>query len=224
MDTAAVVFDLARVLLDDPERDWATDEYLRPFLNLGWRGLANELGACRMGFDERVVVLPRLAAGTESLSAFLLPDQPLATMWQPIEIWERPSGGDDTQWRRMQRVAVLPPDFTPQPFLGIWEYREGDIWFPPSNQTTDVQVRFEEIFPAISDATQPLRIAGAGNILSYSVAALVARSRGNRAMAADYAAEATRQTGLLMLRLGKEMQNVRVRQRGYGGGGEGVGW
>ena len=66
---------------------------------------------------------------------------------------------------------------------------------------------------------QPLRIAGAGNVLSYSVAALVARSRGTRTMAADYAGEAQRQTGLLLLRLGKEMQNVRVRQRAYGGSG-----
>lgn len=219
MDTAAIVFDFARSLLDDPERSWATDEYLRSFLNLAWRGLANELGACRMGFDERIVVLPNLGAGTQDLSAYLLPGQPLATLWQPIEVWERPAGGNDTQWHPMQRVAAIVPDLPPQPCFGVWEYREGNLWFPPSSQPIDLQIRFEEIFPALADATQPLRIAGAGHILGYSVAALAARSRGQRNMAADYAEEAQRHTGLLMLRLGKEMQNLHVRPRPYGDGG-----
>ncbi len=218
MDTAAVVFDFARALLDDPERNWANDEYLRTFLNLAWRSLANELGACRMGFDERVVVLPNVSAGTQDLSAWLLPGQPLAMMWQPVEIWERPAGGNATQWRPMRRVGALDPEVPAQPFPDIWEYREGNIWFPPVTQAIDLQVRYEEIFPALADATQPLHIVGTGHILGYSVAALVARSRGSRSMAADYAEEAQRHTGLLMLRLGKEMQNLRVRQRAYGDG------
>lgn len=218
MDTAAIVFDFARSLLDDPERSWATDEYLRTFLNLAWRGLANEMGACRMGLDERVVILPNVSAGTQDLSAWLLPGQPLASMWQPVTLWERPAGGNDAQWRPMQRVGALDPEMTAQPYLGIWEYREGNVWFPAATQAVDLQVRFEEIFPALADATQPLRIVGTGHILGYSVAALTARSRGNRTMAADYAAEAQRHTGLLMLRLGKEMQNLRVRPRAYNDG------
>lgn len=215
MDTASSVLDSTRALLDDPERDWATDDYLRPFLNIAYRDLASELGAYGISFDQRVVVIPNVAANTTDLGAYIVAGGPLATMWQPIDLYERPAGGDDSQWVSMRRVAEMLPAL-PKPNFGTWEFREGNIYLPPSNQTNDLLVRFEEMFPNIADVSEPLRITGAANILACATASLAARSRGGRELAADLSIEARRQTTSLLLRLNKEAQKIRTRQRRYG--------
>jgi hypothetical protein len=214
MDNASMVFDGARALLDDPDREWATDDYLRPFVNLSYRGLASELAAYRLSFDERVAVLPNLPPGTQDLAAFTAPGGALAALWQPIELRERPIGGDDSDWTTMRRVDRLPAG-DPQAMFELWEYREGDIYFPPATQALDLMVRFEEIFPAVASGSEPLRIIGSATALAYSAAALAARSRGGAELAADLSQEAARQTQLLILRLINESQSVRLRQRRF---------
>lgn len=214
MDNASVSLGLARALLDDPEQDWATDNYLRPFLNLAYRALAMQLGAYCIPFEDRVVVLPGMAAGTTDLGAFVQPGGPLAAMWQPVDLFERASGEDDTQWRPMCRVSDLPPS-GPQAYLEFWEYREGNIYFPPSNQVVDLRVRFEEIFPALAAPGDPIRITGGAQALAYSAASLAARSRGNRELAVDLDALAQRETQALALRLVQESQRVTRRPRPF---------
>lgn len=214
MDNATVSLTLARALLDDPEQDWATDDYLRPFLNLAYRALAMQLGAYRIPFDDRVVIVPSVPAGTTDLGAFIQPGGPLAAMWQPVDLFERASGGDDTQWRPMSRVSDLPPS-GPQAYYEFWEYREGNICFPPSNQVLDLRVRFEEIFPALAAPGDPIRIIGGAQALAYSAASLASRSRGNRDLAVDLDALAQRECQTMALRLVQESQNVTRRQRPF---------
>lgn len=214
MDNALVSLGLARALLDDPEQDWATDNYLRPFLNLAYRALAMQLGTYCIPFEDRIAVLPGIAEGTTDLSAFLAPGGPLAAMWQPVDLFERASGEDDTQWRPMRRVADLPP-CGPQAYLEFWEYREGNIYFPASNQAIDLRIRFEEIFPALVAPGDPIRITGGAHALAYGAASLAARSRGNRDLAVDLDALAQRENQALALRLVQESQRVTRRPKPF---------
>lgn len=214
MDTLGVVFDLARTLLDDRESDWATDDYLRPFVSLAARMLSAELAAYRFSFAETEAVLANLPVGTNNLGAFLASDGPLANLLQPLALWERPTGGDDSQWTRLARVEQLTPQ-PPAASFHFWEFREGNIYLSPTSIPIDLRIRFEETLNALGDSAQRLRIPGSASILAYHAAALVARSRGARDLALDLSSLAQRHLDDWRLREGKELQNIRYRQQRF---------
>lgn len=212
--TTSLIYSFIRSLLDDPQADWATDAYLQPHLNLAYRNLEMELGAYGMAADQNVAVIPNLPPGTTDLSSYAAPGGPLAAMWQPLTLYERPAGASDNDWQLLRPSDNLPP-LPPRPFCQIWEFRLGAIHLPPASQALDLQVRFEELFPALTDPDQPLRLTGGTHLLAYSTAALVARARGAQDLAMAYAAEAERQRQLLLMRLNRELQGITCRQRPY---------
>ncbi len=208
------IFNLIRSLLDDPLADWTHNDYLEPFFNLACRNLQMELGAYGLVEDVSEIILPNLPAGTTSLASFTNPGQPLATMWQPLELFERPVGADDTAWQILRQVSTIP-SLPPQPAFGFWEYRAGEIVLPPNAQPLDLRVRFESLLPIVSEPYQPLRLVGSSHILAYAAAALVARSRGNENLALSHAAEAQRQCQLLLLHLNRNRQMLSIRPRPF---------
>ncbi len=213
MDTVTNVYDLSRALLDDPERDWAHDDYLRPFLWMARRELAMELGSYGLEFYQKVVVLTALPVGTADLGS-AINGGALSGLWQPILLEERFSGQDDTAWQQMSRVDALPA----LPCLGYlqqYEFREGNIYFPATVQSTDLRIRFEELGPALGAEGQALEVTGTAQLLAYGTAALVARSRGNRALALDLAAQAISQRQVLIARAVRQLQSVRRRPRSF---------
>ncbi len=214
MMTTSLIYSFIRSLLDDPQADWATDAYLQPHLNLAYRNLEMELGAYGLAADQAEVVIPNLPPGTTDLTGYAEPGGPLAAMWQPLTIYERPAGASDQDWQLLRPADIIPP-LPPRPFCDIWEFRLGAIHLPPASQALDLRIRFEELFPALTDPDQPLRLAGGNHLLAYSSAALVARARGAQDLALSYAAEAERQRQLMLMRLNRERQAITLRQRPY---------
>ncbi len=214
--TKELIFNLIRGLLDDQQGDWAKDNYIDPFFISACHNLQLELGAYGLVENVEEIVLPKIPAGTTSLAAYTQPDQPLAAMWQPLEIHERPAGSGDSAWQVMSQVAVIP-HLPPQPAFRYWEYRAGEICLPPADQPLDLLVRFESLLPSISEPYQPMRLLGSSHILAYSAAGLIARSRGAEQLALTLSAEAQRQCQLLLLHLNRSKQMISIRQRPYRG-------
>lgn len=213
---AKLIFTFIRSLLDDSQNDWTPDSYLAPFFNLACRNLQMEVAAFGLVENVAEVILPAVPAGTTSLAAYAEMNQPLSSMWQPLDLYERPAGAGDSAWRLLRRVEVVPP-LPPQPFFDFWEYRGGDVVLPPASQPLDLMVRYEALLPYVTETSEPLHLLGGSHILAYSSAALIARSRGAEQLALTLAAESQRQCQLLLLHLNRSRQQISLRQRPYRG-------
>ncbi len=79
-------------LLDDGEQTYCTDDWVLGFAQNEYEVLFNKLRLCGTEFDDVVIELPNVAAGTPDLSAFMASGQPLATLVQPRMIEWKPAG------------------------------------------------------------------------------------------------------------------------------------
>jgi hypothetical protein len=85
-----------------------------------------------------------------------------------------------------------------------------------ATQSTTVRVRYEKLLPALTLGTDPIQIRGATDALAYATAALAARSRGARALAADLLGTAQTKIESLILRYVKPEQTKGRRRKPYG--------
>jgi hypothetical protein len=110
--------------LDDPDGTYFTPDYITGFLRQVYKKLANKLRLTDSDFDERIVELPNIQAGTPDLSAFQKTGQPLEELLTPRGIeWKLP--GQDSRFYRLadgplDKVRDVPdPGF---PRLDSWAF------------------------------------------------------------------------------------------------------
>jgi hypothetical protein len=98
--------------------------------------------------------------------------------------------------------------------LQLWEWREDKVNLIGATQLITVRVRYEKLLPTRRLGADPM-IRGATDALAYATAALAARSRGARALAADLVG--TAQTAIESLILGyvKPEQTKSRRRKPY---------
>lgn len=79
-----------------------------------------------------------------------------------------------------------------------------------------MRLRYEKALPVLVTGTDPIQIRSATDSLAYATAALAARSRGARALAADMSAAAEMANEKLIERYVRPEQQKTRRRRPYG--------
>lgn len=189
-DTAGDVFDIVAAFLDDPEKDFATEEYLRPFLQQAQRRLfENVFGNPNIGGAKGVVVLTSVAAGTNSLAAYQEDGQPLDGLVGVFSLKEKPTGQTDENYRPMRVVWEVPTAGGGNPsFNEAYSMVGGVVTMPGASQDMDFKL-FGEFKPGkIVDGGSVL-LPNTATALAHWTAEMVAITRGATDIAAYHKVE-----------------------------------
>lgn len=190
MDAAQTAIARAQALLDPTGQNLFSQQRLMPYLNMAYAALRDEgVSARELTAAETVVVIPTLPAATTSLAAYVAPGGMLQNLAAPLTLRERPAGTDDNHWTEIERVIELPAR-DPDDLLRCYEWRGGNIYFLGATQPLDLEVRYEQIWPAIGSPQDSLAAVGIATILGYWTAGLMAIAMREQQLGALYIAEA----------------------------------
>jgi len=180
MSTAGDVFDLVAAMMDDPEQDVNTPDYLQPFLQQAqYRLYQNVYANPNIQGAKQAIVLVNVPVGTTSLSSYVTGSGDLAMMSNIFDMREKPTGTGDENYRAMlpsQDIAI-PLSDNQQLFNGVYVIAKDDILLPGASQALDIRV-FGEVRPIpIIDETTPI-LQFSETILAHWVCELVGMTRG----------------------------------------------
>lgn len=215
MEAAQTAIARAQALLDPTGQGLFSAQRLMPYLNLAYSAMRDE-GMSQRGITvaEAVVVLPGVAAYTKDLGAYVAPGGMLQNLAAPIAVREKPTGSDDNNYTEVVRVEELDSR-TPDDLNLTFEWRGGNVYFIGATQALDLQIRYEQIWPAISDPSQALGAVGIATILGYWTAGLMATAMREQQLGVQYAAEARHLLFRWLQRQIMDQQNVTRRPRPY---------
>lgn len=215
MDSAATAIGRAQALLDPTGQQLFSTARLMPYLNIAYAALRDEAASARaVTVAEAVLILPAVPAGTRDLGNFVKPGGVLSAMAGPVSLRERPAGGDDSQWTGVERVAELPARGAEER-LHSYEWRGGNIFFVGATQALDLEIRFEQLWPAIREAGQALEAGGIANILGFWTAGLMAAAMREQALSAQLISQARHFLDRWMQQRILDAQNITLRPRPF---------
>ena len=198
-----------------------TDTVLMPFLNSAYRALQRELAEngvtvlmAQVDINLPLDPVSGLAPNPPQISDVTSPQLPVDLL-APHALWEIATNSTDI-FIPMEKITGGMPNLQASPYLRIWEWREDRINLIGATQPITVRLRYEKALPALVLGTDPVQIRSATDPLAYAVAAMAARSRGARALAADMQAAAQMATEKLIERYVRPEQAKARRRRPYG--------
>lgn len=213
---------LARALVNDSAGVVFTDTLLMPLLNSVYRGLQRELaenGVSVLVEQQDIELDVNTSTGVTNLemSDVSSPQLP-ADCLMPHMLWERATANTGDVFVPMEKFTSGGGMLNLQPssYLRLWEWREDKINLIGATQSITVRVRYEKVLPQITLGTDPIQIRSATDPLGYATAALAARSRGARALAADLLGVAQTATENLIQRYVRPEQIKARRRKPYG--------
>jgi hypothetical protein len=213
---------LARALVNDTAASVFTDALLMPLLNSAYRGLQRELaenGVSVLAEQQDIALTVNISTGftNTELSDASSPQLPTDCL-MPQMMWERATANTGDVFVPMEKFTSGGGMLNLQPgaYLRLWEWREDKINLVGATQGITVRVRYEKILPQLTLGTDPVQIRSASDPLGYATAALAARSRGARALAADLLGAAQMATEELIQRYVRPEQIKGRRRRPYG--------
>jgi hypothetical protein len=213
---------LARALVNDTAASVFTDALLMPLLNSAYRGLQRELAENGVSVlaEQQDIPLPvngSTGVTNTELSDVSSPQLPTDCL-MPHMLWERVTANSADVFVPMEKFTSGGSMLNLQPssYLRLWEWREDKINLVGATQAITVRVRYEKILPQLTLGTDPVQIRSASDPLGYATAALAARSRGARALAADLLGAAQLATEKLIQRYVRPEQIKGRRRKPYG--------
>jgi hypothetical protein len=213
---------LARALVNDTAASVFTDALLMPLLNSAYRGLQRELAENGVSVlaEQQDIPLPvngSTGVTNTELSDVSSPQLPTDCL-MPHMLWERVTANSADVFVPMEKFTSGGSMLNLQPssYLRLWEWREDKINLVGATQAITVRVRYEKILPQLTLGTDPVQIRSASDPLGYATAALAARSRGARALAADLLGAAQLATEKLIQRYIRPEQIKGRRRKPYG--------
>jgi hypothetical protein len=213
---------LARALLNDSAGVVFTDTLLMPLLNSVYRGLQRELaenGVSVLAEQQDIALNVNGSTGVTNteLSDVSSPQLPTDCL-MPHMLWERATANTADVFVPMEKFmsggGML--NLQPSSYLRLWEWREDKINLIGATQSITARVRYEKVLPQLTLGTDPVQIRSATDPLGYATAALAARSRGARALAADLLGAAQAATENLIQRYVRPEQVKGRRRKPYG--------
>jgi len=213
---------LARALVNDTAASVFTDGLLMPLLNSAYRGLQRELAENGVSVlaEQQDIPLPvngSTGVTNTELSDVSSPQLPTDCL-MPHMLWERVTANSADVFVPMEKFTSGGSMLNLQPssYLRLWEWREDKINLVGATQAITVRMRYEKILPQLTLGTDPVQIRSASDPLGYATAALAARSRGARALAADLLGAAQLATEKLIQRYIRPEQIKGRRRKPYG--------
>lgn len=203
-----------RVLLDDPQGSYLTDDFILPLIAEVYEDANSQLASTQSSYDVAVVEVAGIAPGTPNLAALQAGAGPLShLMAQPQRIDWKAAGEDPSYYSLVPNYGVLP-DLQPQEHMAGWEFRSNTIWLTPSSIAVDLRVRGEfGPAPLTSDASVLTTHPRIGYVVSYGTAALIAAVRGNGPWVEEYESKAAEGMDEIMEQLVR-MEQGQVRRTG----------
>ena len=185
-DQTETALNLTRALINDAAGSVFNDPTLMPLLNSAYRALQRELAEAGVSVLVSQVDLDLpLTDGltTTELTDTSTPQLPTDLM-VPHRLWEQQSGSSDL-FVPMEKIVSGLPNLQPGSFLRMWEWREDTIQLLGATSEVTVRLRYEKVLPQLVLGTDPILIRASNDALAYATAAVAARARGARALAAD---------------------------------------
>lgn len=216
-DQAESALNLTRALINDAAGSVFNDATLMPLLNSAYRALQRELAVAGVSVLVSQVDLDlSLTSGltTTELSDTSTPQLPTDLM-VPHQLWEQQTNSGDL-FVPLEKIVGGLPNLQPGTFLRMWEWREDTIQLLGATSDVTVRIRYEKVLPQLVLGTDPILIRASNDALAYATAAVAARARGARALAADMQSTAMEATQKLIERYIRPEQFKARRRKPYG--------
>lgn len=169
-----------RGLVDDLEATFATDDYLNPLVNQVYEDVYNSMISTTSEFEEAVVDIPNVLAGTTSLGDLEINGETLDLLLQPRHIDWKLAGADPTLYLPANGPLDKLPDVIPSPMLVAWQWRQLDVKLVPFSTPLDLRVTGEFLFPILEQDNDRILVAkNIGAAMAYGVGELIGIGRGN---------------------------------------------
>jgi|HubBroStandDraft_5_1064220.scaffolds.fasta_scaffold151817_1 hypothetical protein len=215
-DQTETALNLTRALINDAAGSVFNDGTLMPLLNSAYRALQRELAEA--GVSVLVSQVDLDLPLTSGLTATELTDtstpQLPTDLMVPHQLWEHQSGSSDL-FVPMEKIVSGLPNLQPGSFLRMWEWREDTIQLLGATSEVTVRLRYEKVLPQLVLGTDPILIRASNDALAYATAAVAARARGARALAADMQTTAMEATEKLIERYIRPEQFKARRRKPY---------
>lgn len=206
---------------DDPEQTYITVEYVMGFVQDVYDWLFGKLRLANNQFDEEVVILPGVAAGTPDLSQFQATGQPLAGMVLPRFIRWRLPGQSNLYWRQADGPLDYPRELNPGgPFLDSWSWMRYSVKLAMFSTELDLEITGDFAFDPLTDPDSQIGMTQLANrTFTCKLASEVGKARGNDKWVATYGGDADEALDDLSIALSKENQKkthrvARMNRRG----------
>ncbi len=186
-NTAGQITALIRSLLNDAAGNLFTDAVLLPYVNSGYRKVQRALANIQSGSfltDNVLLIVPAVtqvdaSAQVSITDATAPPNQLPPDLLTPTKLWERANGSSDdfTEMIDLTDHDGLPSE--PQGrTLRYWEWRADGLYFLGATQDTQIRLRYQKLYPDLTDATSPVLIRQAQEAIDYCGAAMAGAARG----------------------------------------------
>lgn len=193
---------------DDPDGTYVDFDYVMLFVDdtLDW--LYGKLRLANTQFDEEVIVLPAVAAGTPNLDALMESGKALDGLVLPKFIrWKLP-GQPTNYWRKADGPLDYPRDLDPGgPYLDSWAFIRYSVLLAKFNTALDLELTGDFMFTPLTDPESYLTISSLANrTFSCKLASEVGKARGNQNWVTTYGADADDALDDLTIAMSKENQ------------------
>lgn len=202
-----------RAKCDDPDGTYITDELILGLANDVYDWLFAKMKLTNSSFDDLIVILPAVPAGSPNLDSYQASAQPLETLIRPRMLRWRLPGTDATFFRR----ADGPLDYVRDiqngiPAIDSWTWERYSIGLSNFSTALDIEISGEFLFDPLTGPDSAIQISRTANrVLSCKIAAEVGKARGNDKWATTYEADALDALDDLDIALTKENQGKTAR-------------
>lgn len=216
-DQTETALNLTSSLINDAAGAVFNDATLMPLVNSAYRVLQRELAEA--GVSVLVSQVDLDLPLTDGLTPTELSDtstpQLRTDLLVPHQLLEQQSDSGDL-FVPMEKIVGGLPNLQPGTFLRMWEWREDTIQLLGATSEVTVRLRYEKVLPQLVLGTDPILIRASNDALAYATAAVAARARGSRALAADMQSTAMEATEKLIERYIRPEQFKARRRKPYG--------
>jgi len=216
-DQTETALNLTRALINDAAGSVFNDATLMPLLNSAYRALQRELAEA--GVSVLVSQVDLDLPLTNGLTVTELSDtsspQLPTDLLVPHQLLEQQANSTDL-FVPLEKIVGGLPNLEPGAFLRMWEWREDTIQLLGATNEVTLRVRYEKVLPQLVLGTDPILIRASNDALAYATAAVAARARGARALAADMQGAAMEAIQKLIERYIRPEQFKARRRKPYG--------
>ena len=187
MATAGTINGMVRSLMGDDDTAVYLDATLLVPSNLAYHLVQQKLinKGCTVNLNTSpVITLPASSTVPTVLGPATSPALP-SDFIVPYKVWERPSGGDNTQWMLVD-FGIELPDRNQYNYLGDVKFENGTLQFVGCSQDQDLKILYEQVLPDFVNTSSTVGILNAEDAIAFYTAAYMATSRGQLEMAAYF--------------------------------------
>jgi len=202
-----------RAKCDDPDGTYITDDMVLGHANDVQDWLFGKMRLTNSDFDEEIVVVPSVTAGSPNLDQYQVTGNALAGMVRPRMIrWKIP-GTDATFFRRADGPVDFPRDIQGGiPMLDSWSWIRYSVKLSNFSTALDLEITGEFLFDPFTDINNQIQISVIANrVFSCKIAAEIGKARGNDKWVTMYEADATDALDDLEIAITKENQGKTAR-------------